>query len=265
MTRVLVEEQTIKDIANAIRTKNGLTDTYKPSEMATAIEGIESGGLPENVLIDGTYESMDMDGTFAIMTPINFAFIVGKTYNVTLDGVSYECVGTDPGDGNSLIGNLSMMGGEDTGEPFFGMTMEGVLMLAIFTDTSPTAHTLSITTQSTLVPSGCQIGIYWNGATMDGVETFSDYYKVSDYHCKVANAYGIYQSGAEQGDGKKQVYADRVIFTESSQGLFDGKINDNAVCSIVTEPITAQGTTLTPGTYFLNGTDRMIALIFDEA
>ena len=55
MAQKLYEESNIQDIANAIRSKNGLTTTYKPSEMAAAISAIETGGgsggdLPENAL-----------------------------------------------------------------------------------------------------------------------------------------------------------------------------------------------------------------------
>lgn len=39
-----IERQTLQDIADAIREKNGSSDTYKPSEMAEAIRGIEGGG-----------------------------------------------------------------------------------------------------------------------------------------------------------------------------------------------------------------------------
>lgn len=39
-----IKRQTLQDIADAIREKNGSSDTYKPSEMAEAIRGIEGGG-----------------------------------------------------------------------------------------------------------------------------------------------------------------------------------------------------------------------------
>ena len=39
--RKLYEEENIRAIANAIRLKNGTEETYKPSEMASAIEGIK--------------------------------------------------------------------------------------------------------------------------------------------------------------------------------------------------------------------------------
>lgn len=45
MANVLVEESSLVAIANAIRTKNGSTTSYKPSEMAGAIDSIETGGV----------------------------------------------------------------------------------------------------------------------------------------------------------------------------------------------------------------------------
>ena len=44
MANVLVQDTSLTAIANAIREKNGSTDTYKPAEMATAIQGIQAGG-----------------------------------------------------------------------------------------------------------------------------------------------------------------------------------------------------------------------------
>lgn len=44
MANVLVEETSLQNIANSIREKTGTEDTYKPSEMANAISGIETGG-----------------------------------------------------------------------------------------------------------------------------------------------------------------------------------------------------------------------------
>lgn len=49
MSKKLYEESSIQDIANAIRSKNGTTNTYKVSEMAAAINDI-SVGSPDAVL-----------------------------------------------------------------------------------------------------------------------------------------------------------------------------------------------------------------------
>lgn len=43
MGQVLINQNNLQNIANAIREKNGLSDTYKPGEMADAISSIPSG------------------------------------------------------------------------------------------------------------------------------------------------------------------------------------------------------------------------------
>lgn len=52
MSKVLIEESSLQNIANAIRAKNKGTDKYKPSEMATAIDNIQTlngGGYKVNI------------------------------------------------------------------------------------------------------------------------------------------------------------------------------------------------------------------------
>ena len=44
MSLVTIDDSYFTDIANAIRGKNGSTDTYKPNEMAAAISALSSGG-----------------------------------------------------------------------------------------------------------------------------------------------------------------------------------------------------------------------------
>lgn len=44
MSKIFVEDTEMKDIADAIREKNGTDNTYKPSEMPQAIKDIQSGG-----------------------------------------------------------------------------------------------------------------------------------------------------------------------------------------------------------------------------
>lgn len=67
MSKVLVNESSLTGIADAIRGKNGSTDTYKPSEMAAAITAISGGGGPViealDVTSNGTYTAPDgVDG-----------------------------------------------------------------------------------------------------------------------------------------------------------------------------------------------------------
>ena len=56
-TPVVVLDDTLTNIANAIRGKNGSSDKYKPGQMADAIDNIPAGGLgiPREV-IDGVYK-----------------------------------------------------------------------------------------------------------------------------------------------------------------------------------------------------------------
>ena len=65
--KVLVSENNLTSIANAIRGKNGSTTTYKPSEMAAAISAISGGGEPViealSITANGTYTAPDgVDG-----------------------------------------------------------------------------------------------------------------------------------------------------------------------------------------------------------
>mgnify|MGYP003291661894 CR=1 FL=1 len=48
---IAIDNSHLTDIANAIRSKNGSTDTYKPREMAEAIATIPTGGEGFSVLI----------------------------------------------------------------------------------------------------------------------------------------------------------------------------------------------------------------------
>lgn len=59
MAKVLVNENNLTNIANAIRGKNGSTDTYKPSEMAAAITAISGGGgSNEKAIIERTFSGI---------------------------------------------------------------------------------------------------------------------------------------------------------------------------------------------------------------
>ena len=46
MANVLIEQNTMDDIADAIRSKNGSSSTYKPAQMPAAIENIPTGSTP---------------------------------------------------------------------------------------------------------------------------------------------------------------------------------------------------------------------------
>lgn len=46
MAKVLISDQYLTQIGEAIRSKNGSSDTYTPAEMASAIAAISGGGSP---------------------------------------------------------------------------------------------------------------------------------------------------------------------------------------------------------------------------
>ena len=91
MAKVLVNESSLTGIADAIRSKNGSTDTYKPSQMAAAITAISGAAEPIiealSVTSNGTYTASNgVDG----YSPI--------TVNVPQDGSPPESAFVISGD-----------------------------------------------------------------------------------------------------------------------------------------------------------------------
>lgn len=90
MTKILVSDTNLTNIADVIRAKNGSTDTYKVDEMAEAIRNIESGITPTGEL------TITENGTFDVT---NYA---SANVNVASSGgaeaVYGEIWGTDPMD-----------------------------------------------------------------------------------------------------------------------------------------------------------------------
>ena len=59
MANVLINDTSMTSIGNAIRSKLGVQTTYLPSEMASAIESIPSGGAVDyDDIIQGNYSSV---------------------------------------------------------------------------------------------------------------------------------------------------------------------------------------------------------------
>ena len=67
-TPVVVLDDTLTDIANAIRGKNGSSDTYRPGQMADAIDNIPAGtlGIPREVSQTGVYGYPGQNFTFSL-------------------------------------------------------------------------------------------------------------------------------------------------------------------------------------------------------
>lgn len=96
MARYSIEQETLTGIANAIRNKTGKSDSIVVNDMATEIEGIQSGG-------DSTIENGIIEGTISTFTNKS-ATIVGSYafYN------------------NGKIENLSFLSASIIGERAFG-------------------------------------------------------------------------------------------------------------------------------------------------
>ena len=112
-TPVVVLDDTLTDIANAIRGKNGSSDKYKPGQMADAIDNISAGGtgIPREV-IDGVYKIPEVT-SFSL--PSN-ATNVGK---YALAYAFYSCPSLTSVD----LSSLTKVSGEDAFyEAFYNCT-----------------------------------------------------------------------------------------------------------------------------------------------
>lgn len=94
MSKVMLSESYLDDIADAIRAKNGLTDTYKPSEMAEAISELGGATLGSKTITENdTYyaSSDDLDGYFSVTVnvPNPSTGTISITSNGTVDVTQY--------------------------------------------------------------------------------------------------------------------------------------------------------------------------------
>ncbi len=112
MPKVLVTEEYLEDIADAIRAKNGTQNKYKPSQMADAIDAISGGGtsptgtkeisITQNVSADNGYDGLSQ----VTVNPIPSSYVqpsgsLSITDNDTYDVSQYA----------SAIVNVSGSGG----------------------------------------------------------------------------------------------------------------------------------------------------------
>lgn len=86
MGNVLVNEQHLTDIADAIREKNGTEETYKPSEMATAITSIVSSeGISNNFALKYMTQTLTEDDVNYLLSLVGQSWQQNQyyTYEVT--------------------------------------------------------------------------------------------------------------------------------------------------------------------------------------
>lgn len=109
MAVVAISDSILSDIADAIRSKNGTSNTYKPSQMPDAIEAISGGGITptgtieitQNGIVDVTnYASADVDVPSETPTLGTKTITQNGTYDAeddSLDGYSEVTVNVSGG------------------------------------------------------------------------------------------------------------------------------------------------------------------------
>ena len=115
-----------------------------------------NGGSEEVILEERLYKFGTAEGGIYVTGPgvidgiSDFDLIADASYRVVWNGKEYTCVAQDFGDGNMLMGNMSIVGmGENTNEPFIIMMESGIPAIASFeagsnTTAKVTWHTVGI-------------------------------------------------------------------------------------------------------------------------
>lgn len=90
MSKVLVTESSLESIADAIRAKNGTENTYKPGQMAAAIEALpgQSTLVSKSITQNGSYdpEDDDADGYSAVTVNVPNSYAAGDEGKVVSNG-----------------------------------------------------------------------------------------------------------------------------------------------------------------------------------
>jgi hypothetical protein len=90
MSQVLVTESYLEDIADAIREKNGTETTYKPPQMAAAIEALPDPSVldSKSITANGTYDPSDddLDGYDEVTVNVPNSYAAGDEGKVVSNG-----------------------------------------------------------------------------------------------------------------------------------------------------------------------------------
>lgn len=93
MSKAIIDEQNLTDIADAIRTKNGSADTYTPSEMATAITDLPTPTPVTKGLVFSDYDSdgyptkAEFVGTWTEI-PANFCYYLFTYFGKNITSIT---------------------------------------------------------------------------------------------------------------------------------------------------------------------------------
>ena len=95
MANVLINEDTMTDIADAIRSKKGVSTTYKPADMPSAIESISGGGITPtgtiNITTNGTHDVTNY-ASASVAVPQGTTPTGTKNISITQNGTTTEDV-----------------------------------------------------------------------------------------------------------------------------------------------------------------------------
>ena len=136
MAKVLVNENNLTNIANAIRGKNGSTDTYKPSEMAAAITAISGGGASnEKAIIERTFSGIYTNNEITKIGDYAFA---GLENNITgINAPNVESVGEYAFRGCGNIQSINMPKVKTIGINAFGYSVYTTMPKCVTNNTFP--------------------------------------------------------------------------------------------------------------------------------
>ena len=116
MAKVLTDPQNYQNIANAIRGKNGSSSTYSPSQMASAITNLPTGGDTLAQAFDGTLQSYTYSGNKTSVGQYEGNVFRGDTINLpTITSVSQYAFASNNGVRVLNIPNLQITSNSATG------------------------------------------------------------------------------------------------------------------------------------------------------